>query len=167
MTPLLWLVLLPCLYWTAGPESAPALKAAGIDRVCVPAQEVERWQGVGVTVTPLTAEAIGARQTLLPPGIVPRAGVASPTRAPWVQHNGWRFRREAGVKYVYEAAEGRGVLAVAEAAMYGVDAVVTLAPADLPQAGQVLAFLSQVPVLDLPDIAASATARTPRPSAAS
>ena len=31
--------------------------------------------------------------------------------------------------------------------------MVTLAPANLAQAGQVLAFLSQVPVLDLPDIA--------------
>ncbi len=41
------------------------------------------------------------------PGIVPRPGVASPTRSPWVNANGWRFMRPGDGKFVYDVPAGK------------------------------------------------------------
>jgi len=94
MTGLALLALsLPCLYWSTGVESRAALDAAAIKRVCVPSDRADPWRAAGFTVTPLTDAELASRERLPSPGITPRAGVASPTRAPWVEANGWRFTR--------------------------------------------------------------------------
>ncbi len=148
------LAALPCLYWTQGVDTLPALKEAGIERVCVPPDRAEPWKAAGVAVTPLAPADLAGREALLVPGITARAGLASPTRVPWVNANGWRFRRAgANGKFSYEVPAGKAALAAAEASAYDADVVLQIDPADVPALGQMLAFIKQVPPADLPDVA--------------
>jgi hypothetical protein len=157
MTRLLWLIALPCLYWTRGPETAPSIKEAGITQVCVPADGADSWRDaarpLSVSVTPLSAEDLAKREALLVPGVVARPGLASPTRVPWVNTNGWRFRRNPAGKFTYELPSGKGALAAAEAFAYGADAVLKIAPDDLPDVGSIFTFFKEVPAITLPDVA--------------
>jgi len=150
---LLWLAGLPCLYWTAGVEAAPSLKAAAIERLCVPSGEAEAWRNAGFTPTPLSEKDLAQREALPAPGIRPRANRASPTRSPWIDANGWRFRRQPAGRYLYELPAGKASLAAAEAFVYGVDALLRIDPADVEGLGRMLAFLSRVPASGLPDVA--------------
>lgn len=150
---LLWLATLPCLYWTQGLESAPSLKAAGIDKVCVPPAQAAAWRKEGFAVTPLSEAELELRETLPVPGIRARANRASPTRSPWVNTNGSRFLREAAGEYTYEVPAGKAALAAAEAYVYGADAVLRIDPADVESLGRMISFLSQRPPRDLPDVA--------------
>ena len=147
------LVSLPCVYWTQGVETKAQLDAASITRICVPAEQVESWHAAGVEVTPLTTAEVAARDVLPPPGIVARAGLASPTRAPWIVANGWRFQRDPGAKYAYEVPPGKAALAAAEAFAYGADALLQIDPADLGAAGAMLTFLAGLPPVTLQPIA--------------
>src|SRR5207249_8082630 len=115
MSPLLWLAALPCLYWTQGIESAPSLKAAGIERLCVPPERAEAWRGAGFSPVPISEGDLAVRDALLAPGIKARADRASATRSPWVDANGWRFLRNPVGQYVYDLPTGRAALAAAEA----------------------------------------------------
>ena len=152
MTVLALLALsLPCLYWSGGLDSRAALEAAAITRVCVPPDRADSWRAAGFTVTPLTDAELASRERLPSPGITPRAGVASPTRAPWVEANGWRFTRRPA-KFVYDVPAGKAALAAAEAFAYGADAVLKIAPADLGALGAMLAFLETVPPVELPAV---------------
>jgi hypothetical protein len=107
---------------------------------------------VSVSAVPLAAEQM-TRELLVVPGTIARTGVASPTRAPWVNTNGARILRAPGGKYRYELPEGKAALAAAEALAYGADAVLQIAPADLPAACRVLAFPKDVPPSTLPTLA--------------
>jgi len=134
MTALLAALLsLPCVY-SADADSRARLSAAGISRVCSDAD-------------------LAARERLETPGIQARAGVASPTRSPWIVANGWRVMRRPTATYVYDLPEGKAALAAAEAFAYGADAVLKIDAADLASAGAMFTFLEQVPALDLPPIA--------------
>jgi len=152
LLPLLMLSL-PCLLWTQGPESAGALKDAGVEQICVPAAAGEAapvdpsaaWRGAGILVRIVGAEDSAARDALTTPGITARAGLGSPTRVPWVTANGWQYRRKPAGKFAYDVPAGRGAIAAAEAFVYGGDAVLKIDPADLPEVGRMLAFLSKVP----------------------
>jgi len=143
---------LPCLYWNAGLESRATLDAAAIKRVCVPPERADAWRAAGFTVTPLTDAELASRERLPSPGITPRAGVASPTRAPWVEANGWRFARRPGAKFVYDVPAGKAALAAAEAFAYGADAVLKIDGTDLAALGAMLAFLDTVPAVELPAV---------------
>jgi hypothetical protein len=101
---------------------------------------------------PLTEAELASRERLPSPGITPRAGVASPTRAPWVEANGWRFTRHPAAKFVYEVPAGKAPLAAAEAFAYGADAVLKIAAADLGALGAMLAFLETLPAVELPAV---------------
>jgi len=138
----------PCVYWTQGPANRPA----GLTTLCVPADQVDLWRAAGVRVTPITDAEFAAREALPSPGVAPRAGVASPTRAPWINANGWRFARQPSKKYAYSPSAGAAALAAAEAYAYGVDAILKIDPADAKSAGEMLTFLDTVPALDLPSI---------------
>jgi hypothetical protein len=153
MSPLLLLLALPALYWPQGADSAPALKRAGIERLCVPPDSAETWRQAGFAVIPLSPADLASREKLPPPGIAGRAEVASPTRSPWVFANGWRFLRNPAGKYFYDLPSGKAALAAAEAFAYGADAVLKVDPADLESFGRMLAFLAQLPAADLPEIA--------------
>jgi hypothetical protein len=143
----------PCIYWTQGIESRPALESAGIKRVCVPADQVENWRKAGFTVTAVTDTDFAAREALPAPGTTARPGVASPTRAPWIVASGWRFMRAPAVKYSYTVPAGKAAFALAEAFAYRADAVLKIDPADVAAAGSMMAFLDTLPTVDLPAVA--------------
>ena len=155
MTPLLLAALaaLPCVYWTQGIESRPALEAAGVKRLCVAPELVDAWRAAGFSVSPIAAADLSARAALPVPGITARAGLASPTRSPWVVASGWRFARQPKAAFAYDLPQGKAALAAAEAFAYGADAVLKIDPADLGSVGAMLTFLEGVPASDLPALA--------------
>jgi len=140
----------PCVYWTQGVDSKPALDAARVTQLCVPAEGAEAWTATGMTVLAVTPTELAGREALPVPGVVARAGVASPTRAPWIVANGWRTVRNPAAKYLYTVPAGKGALAAAEASAYGLDAVLQIDPADLPAVGSILTFAAGLPADDLP-----------------
>lgn len=155
MTALLPLLLasLPCVYWTEGIESRAKLQAAAVKHLCVAPEQVEAWRAAGFSVSPITEAELGSRERLPSPGIVARAGLASPTRSPWIVANGWRFTRHPGTKFVYSLPAGKATLAATEAFAYGADAVMQIDPADLGNLGGMLTFLDGLPAADLPAVA--------------
>ena len=154
MTSLLLLLLaVPCIYWTARIETRPTLEAAGLKRICVAPEHVEAWRAAGFQVSPISEAEFASREALPTPGITPRAGLASPTRTPWIVANGWRFTRNPGAKYAYTLPPGKGALAAAETFAYGADAVLKVDPADVESAARMLTFVEHLPTLDLPPVA--------------
>jgi hypothetical protein len=144
----------PCLYWPGSvDETAAALKSAGITRTCVPPDQVDAWRAAGFDAIATSESDLAARQTLPVPGIASRVDRVSSTRSPWVDANGWRFLQNPAGRYVYELPAGSAALAAAEASQFGADAVLKIDPADLPELGKLLAFVSQLPPTDLPPIA--------------
>jgi hypothetical protein len=143
----------PCIYWTQGIDTRPTLESAGIKRLCVPPDQVETWRKAGFTVAAMSDADFAAREALPVPGVTPRAGVASPTRAPWIVASGWHFMRAPVAKYSYAVPAGKAALALAEAAAYGADVVLKIDAADVPSAGAMLAFLDSLPAVDLPPVA--------------
>ena len=152
MSLLLLLAALPCLYWTAGLESAPSLKSAGVERLCVPPEQAEAWRQAGFSVVPLDESERTSRDALPAPGIRPRADRASPTRSPWVSTNGSRFMRLSAGQYSYDLPAGKAALAAAEAFAYGADAVLKIDPTDVESLGKMLAFLARLPAGELPNL---------------
>jgi len=128
------LLAVSCVYVTPGAESRAALEAAGIKRLCTEAD-------------------LAGREALPAPGITARAGLASPTRSPWFDANGWRFTGNQGKKYVYDLPAGKAALAAAEVFAYGADAVLKIDPADLRNLGAMTTFLEGLPSADLPAVA--------------
>jgi hypothetical protein len=147
------LASLPCLYWPEGLDSAAALQQVGIDRLCVPPERAAAWKDAGFTVVPLTEADLASRETLAVPGIVAQARVASPTRAPWITLNGWRFVSRPDGRYAYDLPAGKAALAAAEAFAYEADAVLKIDRSDLESLGRMLSFLSQVPSREMPAVA--------------
>jgi hypothetical protein len=155
MTPVVLALIaaVPCIYWTQGIDTRPVLEAAGLKRLCVPADQIETWRKAGFNVTAVSDADFTAREALQVPGTTPRAGVASPTRAPWIVASGWRVMRTPTGKYSYTVPAGKAALALAEAAAYGADAVLKIDPADAASAGAMLTFLDSLPPVDLPPVA--------------
>jgi hypothetical protein len=151
MTALLLLaVSLPCVYWTQGIETRATLEAAAIKRICVAPERADSWRAAGFTVTPLSEAELASREALPSPGLAPRAGLASPTRSPWIVANGWRFTAHPKAKYVYNVPAGKAALAAAEVFAYGADVVLRIDPADVGTVGAMLTFLEALPAADLP-----------------
>ena len=148
-----WPVSLPCVYWTQGIESRATLEAAAIKRICVAPERADAWRAAGFTVIPLSEAELASREALPSPGITPRAGLASPTRSPWIVANGWRFTRHpaseirlrrAGRK---SGARGGG----------GVRVWRGCGPEDRSRGrwralGAMLTFLEALPAVDLPAV---------------
>jgi hypothetical protein len=83
-------VLLPTLFWDQPADNADTLRKAGIERLYVPASQVAAWKKSGFTALPFDrAHASKAAA----PAVEYRMDVASATRIPWVDANGWRFAR--------------------------------------------------------------------------
>ena len=146
----LFLATLPSLYWAQPVETAPALKQAGIERLCVPTEAAAAWTAAGFTVVPLGEKHRSERTKLSAPGLRSRADVASASVRPWVNANGWRFLRKPDGRYWGDVPAGKASLAAAEAFAYGADAVLAIEPTDVGVFGQMLAFLSAVPDASLP-----------------
>ena len=146
----LLLATLPSLYWAQPVETAPLVKQAGLERLCVPAETAAAWRAAGFAVVPLGEKDRSERTKLSAPGLRSRAEVASASGRPWVFANGWRFLRKPDGRYWGDVPAGKAALAAAEAFAYGADAVLAIDPADLEAFGRMMAFLSSVPDSSLP-----------------
>jgi len=143
--------MLPGLFWTSGPETAPALRQAGIKQFAAPPEQLGAWKQAGFQATPL-----GNRVKLITPGIDRKVQVASATSAPWVNSNGWQLRREPDHQFFYDLpaqAGGAVPLAAAEAFAFDAKAVVKIDPANLEAFAKMLQFLQTIPERTLPDVA--------------
>src|SRR5437764_3226077 len=140
---LLVAAVLPRLFWDAGPESAAALREAGIERIAVPPTQAAAWKGVsGITIE--TADPQGAIQ-LVPPSVDYRANQGSASRAPWLNSNGWRFLRQPQAEFIYNVKGPQAPLAAAEAFSYGAHALIRSDAAGLKPLAEILEFLRGVP----------------------
>jgi hypothetical protein len=148
------------------PSPATGIPGMGIGHVFIAPEQVDALKALGLTsVSPLGPDSIAGCELLLVPGVAPRAGVASPTRTPWINANGWRYRKTAaagkGIKFAYDVPPGRAALAAAEAYAYGyangaaikIDVTQKSTPNDLPALGAMVTFLSKLPAANLPDVA--------------
>jgi hypothetical protein len=138
----------PLIYWTAGIETAESLKQAGIELIAAPADKAEAWRNAGFKVVAVNSAELNRREKLLTPRVAGRANVASATRRPWVDANGWRFVRNPAGKFYYELPQGKAAMAIAEAFAYKADAILKIDPtnlADLTEAGAMFAFIKNLP----------------------
>jgi hypothetical protein len=144
---------LPLIYWAGGIESSDSLKQAGIDRFAAPPEKVAAWQKAGFKVIPLSPAELVRREKLLTPRVAGRSNVAAATQRPWIDSNGWRFARNPAGKFYYDLPLGKAAFALAEAFVYKADAILKVDPADLAEAGKMLAFLNSLPEENYPLIA--------------
>src|SRR5262245_46970118 len=142
---LFWLLLnLPLILWQQDIQTAPALKQAGLDQIAVPPDQADAWQKAGFKPVAMSPAELERRQRLLAPRVAGRADVASATRRPWIDANGWRFTRNPAGEFYYDLPQGKAAMAIAEAFAYNADAILKLDPADLAEAGAMFAFIKNL-----------------------
>jgi hypothetical protein len=142
--------LLPALHWDQGPSTANAVKDAGVQRLCVPADQVAAWTNQGFDAAAFDA----AKFVKLPaPGVEYKMNEAAATSLPWVDANGWRFARNGHHVYYYDVPWRRAALAAAEAYANGVDAAVHVDPRELATFGKMQAFLRTIEIPPMPVMA--------------
>jgi hypothetical protein len=129
---------LPGVFWDAPPDTANALREAGLYRVLVPPERAAAWKNVDG----ITAETADPRLLLKlrAPGVNYRSDEASASRVPWLDGNGWRFLRAPQGRFYYEAEGPRSALAAAEAFAWGANAIVKTDAAGLKPLAGMLAF---------------------------
>lgn len=93
------------------------------------------------------------RQKATPPMIDRRVSVASATRSPWINSNGWRYRRNPDARFLLEAPAGTAVRAAAEAAAFGADLRLVAQDQERAALEQLAALLAQLPSRSLADVA--------------
>lgn len=143
-------VLLPTLFWDRPVQTADTLHQAGIERLYVPAGQEQAWRKQGFTASPFDrARAVEA----VAPSVEYRMDVASATRVPWLNANGWRFEREPNRAFFCDAPAGSAALAAAEAFSYGVAAAIRASPEDLAAFAGMLKFLGEIEQPRLPVMA--------------
>lgn len=123
----------------------------------VAAQKVAQRMPVLHDAATISKAVLMKGEKLVTPQIARRgANVASATRRPWIDANGWRFLRNPSGKFYYEVAAGKAALALAEAYVFNGDAIVKVDSSDqkeLAEANQMLAFLQNLPAANLPAVA--------------
>ena len=140
-------VLLPSLFWDRPVDTAGTLRQAGIERISVPPGREGEWSKLGFQVRVIdTARAAKA----VVPKVEYQMDVASATRAPWVDANGWRFLRNPHATYFYDVPAGSAALAAGEAFAYGVEAAVRSTPEDAAVFARMLKFLGGIGGRDFP-----------------
>ncbi|HLH16744.1 MAG TPA: hypothetical protein VKX45_05970 [Bryobacteraceae bacterium] len=149
---LLLAAALPSLLWDGPPDTAAALRQAGIERLQVPAAQYESWKSVGGLAVE-AAHPDGAVQ-LTAPGVQYRANVASATTTPWLVSNAWRILRNPRGRFVYDAQGAKAALAAAEASCFGADAAVHTDAAGLKPFAEIVSMLRAIgpngpPVADI------------------
>lgn len=143
----------PLIYWAGEIETAESLKQAGVEQIAAPPDKVEAWRKAGFKVVAVSRAEFERREKLLAPRIAGRANVASATRRPWIDANGWRFVRNPAGKFYYNLPQGKAAMAIAEAFTYKADAILKIDPADLTEAGAMLAFVKNLPGENYPPVA--------------
>jgi hypothetical protein len=144
-------LLMPLLFWDGGVETAAALTKAGVHRIAVPREHAEQWrieQAIEIqTFDPQTAV------KLKPPATHYENSLASASRTPWIESNGWRMLRDPKAKFYYEAPGSSSALAAAEAFMFGGYAAVNTDQAGFRPLCRMLLFLSALGEPGLPQLA--------------
>jgi hypothetical protein len=140
---LILLAALPVLYWQAGPDTTPLLKQAGITQIAVPLSNLSLWKNV----RDLRVEGVNLQESmqLPPPGVAFRMNVASASRVPWVNSNGWRLMRWPQRHFHYNVDANTAPLAAAEAFCYNTLAVLQTDQNGLQPLATMLHFLSTLP----------------------
>ena len=147
MPPALLALLLPSLFWDRPVATADILRQAGIDRLYVPAAQEPAWRKLGFSATAFDrARAVQA----VAPNVEYHMDVASATRVPWIDANGWRYQRAPAKLFFCDASAGGAALAAAEAFAYGVAAAIRVAPAALPAFARMSQFLRSLDAQPLP-----------------
>ena len=101
-----------------------------------------------------TSDAAPTDAVKLPaPGVEYRANVASATRSPWIDANGWRIERAPDRSYFYDVPEKAAALACAEAYAWAAKAVVHTSDAGAVAFRQMLNFVKALPEADWPVMA--------------
>jgi hypothetical protein len=97
-----------------------------------------------ITIAPANADAAQLSKAVTP-RVTFRGNMASATRAPWVDSNGWRYLRQPDGHFYCEAPGATAaVLAAAEGFAYGVHVAIHTDDAGLEPLNKVLAFLRNV-----------------------
>src|SRR5258708_3497548 len=148
---LLFALVLPSIYWGAGPESAGALKEAGVTRVLVPPQQVESWRGA-TEISVAIGDPLHAVK-LTPPAVNYRMEEASASQSPWIDSNGSKILRQPHAQFYYDAPGAIGPLAAAEAFMFGANAMVQTDSAGLKPLAEMISFLGTLVEPSLPPAA--------------
>jgi len=148
---LLVLAALPGLFWEGGPDTAPALRDAGITQIVVPAAKTSSWQSVsGISVTGGDVQ----KAVKLPvPTVNYRMDLGSASRSPWLVTNGWQFVRHPGATFYYDVPGAQAAVAAAEAFCYGGTAWIKTDEAGLKPFAKMLAFLRGIQAEDMPPVA--------------
>jgi hypothetical protein len=131
--------VLPGLFWDGPPDTAPALREAGIASIQVSAAQAAKWNATDG----LSIQAADLRNavTALAPTVLYRPNQASATRAPWLVTNGWRILRNPQGRFLYEVKGPQAALAAAEAFCFGADALVHPDRAGLKPFAEMIDFL--------------------------
>lgn len=129
------------LFWDQPTTTADTLRKAGIERLFVPAGREEAWRKLGF-------EAIGFDPAHATRATVPKVeyhmDVASATRVPWIEANGWRFERHPALTYFYDVPAAAAALAAAEAYAYGVTAAIRTPAEGVPNLARMLHNFAQI-----------------------
>ena len=148
---LLLAAAIPMLYWDAAPDTAAALRDAGIRNIAVAPARLAGWKDLAgvaaVAVDPASAIKLPA------PTVNYRINEATATRAPWLVANGWKYVRKPSAQFYVEAPGKQSALAAAEAFCYGAHAVVHTDAAGLKPLAEMLNFLRGIGGDDLPAVA--------------
>ena len=143
----------PLIYWSGGIETAESLKRAGIEQIATAPDNAAAWREAGFKAVAAPQAELNRRKKLLTPRVAGRANVASATRRPWIDANGWQFVRDPAGRFYYDLPQGKAAMALAEAFAYKAGAILKIDPADLTEAGAMLAFIKNLPGEDYPPIA--------------
>ncbi|MDX2030254.1 MAG: hypothetical protein SF339_06275 [Blastocatellia bacterium] len=135
----------PAIYWTEGVETADRIRRAGVEPIAVPAENAAGWRGAGIKVVSVAKAELESRRKTLVPRIAGRGNVASATRRPWIDANGWMYIRRPSGRYFAELPAGRAALAAAEACVYQVDLLMKIEPGDLEAVGGVFSYFRSLP----------------------
>lgn len=147
----LFLAAVPALVWDKPPAESPAIVQLRPASLYVPAAQLDAWKQAGLAAE--DAAALNDAVKLPPPGVRYRVDVASATRAPWIDSNGWRIERAPSKMFLCEPPAGKAFLAAAEAFAYGATAAVRIDPADADAFAAVTAFLRSVDAPPAPPLA--------------
>lgn len=90
---------------------------------------------------------------LAAPGVEYRVNVASATRSPWVDANGWRMERAPDRTYFYDAPEKAAALACAEAYAWAAKALVHTTESGAAAFQSMLEFVKSLPEANWPVMA--------------
>jgi hypothetical protein len=144
----------PLIYWTAGVSTLEDVRQAGVVELAVPAPEAAQWQKAGFKVRGIAESELAKLRKVAVPKLAGRGNVASATRRPWIDANGWVFTKYPTGKFIYdELPTGKAGLAAAEAYAYGVEALLKIGREDLTTAARTIGDLRRLPVEQLPIVA--------------